>query len=54
MDGGRRISLLTRLSCLSAAYYYNLTFIQLRIIDPATRLVGLTATQVSGVMAGSH
>jgi hypothetical protein len=37
---------------LSAGYYYNLTFVQLGIIDLGTRLVGLTAGQVSGVMAG--
>ena len=37
---------------LSAGYYYNLTFVQLGIIDLGTRLVGLTASQVSGVMAG--
>ena len=37
---------------LAAGYYYNLTFVQLGIIDLGTRLVGLTASQVSGVMAG--
>jgi MFS family permease len=37
---------------LAAGYYYNLTFVQLGIIDLGTRLVGLTASQVSVVMAG--
>jgi len=37
---------------LAAGYYYNLTFVQLGIIDLGTRLVGLTASQVSGLMAG--
>jgi len=32
---------------LSAGYYYNLTFVQLGLIDLGTRLVGLSRYQVS-------
>jgi MFS family permease len=34
-----------------AGYYYNLTFVQLGLIDLGTRLVGLSETAVSGWMA---
>ncbi len=36
---------------LSAGYYYNLTFVQLGLIDLGTRLVGMTEGQVSVAMA---
>ncbi len=36
---------------LSAGYYYNLTFVQLGLIDLGTRLVGMSASSVSQVMA---
>jgi MFS family permease len=39
-------------SVLAAGYYYNLTFVQLGLIDLGTRLVGLTRFQVSVGMAG--
>jgi hypothetical protein len=35
-----------------AGYYYNITFVQLGLIDLGTRLVGLSETAVSGFMAG--
>jgi MFS family permease len=35
------------ISVLTAGYYYNLTFVQLGLIDLGTRLVGLTRFQVS-------
>jgi MFS family permease len=38
-------------SVLAAGYYYNLTFVQLGLIDLGTRLVGLTRVQVSIGMA---
>ncbi|MFZ0014422.1 MAG: MFS transporter [Acidimicrobiia bacterium] len=37
---------------LSAGYYYNLTFVQLGLVDLGTRRVGMTGGQVSVVMAG--
>lgn len=40
------------IAVLSAGYYYNLTFVQLGIIDVGTRLVGMSAGEVSRVMAG--
>ncbi|HSJ28829.1 MAG TPA: MFS transporter [Acidimicrobiia bacterium] len=36
---------------LAAGYYYNLTFVQLGLIDLGTRSVGMTGRAVSGVMA---
>jgi MFS family permease len=36
---------------LSAGYYYNLTFVQLGLLDLGTRLVGMSASSVSVVMA---
>lgn len=36
---------------LAAGYYYNLTFIQLGLIDLGTRLVGMTSAAVSAAMA---
>jgi MFS family permease len=38
-------------SVLAAGYYYNLTFVQLGLIDLGTRLVGLTGFEVSVWMA---
>ena len=40
------------ISVLAAGYYYNLTFVQLGLIDLGTRLVGLSRFQVSVGMAG--
>lgn len=37
---------------LSAGYYYNLTFVQLGLIDLGTRRVGMSGEQVSAMMAG--
>ena len=37
---------------MSAGYYYNLTFVQLGLVDLGTRRVGMTGGQVSVVMAG--
>jgi len=37
---------------MTAGYYYNVTFVQLGLIDLGTRLVGLTETRVSLWMAG--
>ena len=50
VDGVRRVSLLR--GGPVGRLYFNLTFVQLGIIDLGTRLVGLSAAQVSGVMAG--
>ncbi|NHN58393.1 MULTISPECIES: MFS transporter [Halorussus] len=36
---------------LAAGYYYNVTFVQLGLLDLGTRLVGMTETQVSVWMA---
>jgi MFS family permease len=36
---------------LSAGYYYNVTFVQLGLLDLGTRLVGMTEAQVSAWMA---
>jgi len=36
---------------MTAGYYYNITFVQLGLIDLGTRLVGLSETAVSGWMA---
>ncbi|WP_137287091.1 MFS transporter [Halorussus salinisoli] len=36
---------------LAAGYYYNVTFVQLGLLDLGTRLVGLTEAQVSAWMA---
>jgi len=38
-------------AALTAGYYYNLTFVQLGLIDLGTRLVGLSPRDVSKVMA---
>jgi MFS family permease len=37
---------------MAAGYYYNITFVQLGLIDLGVRLVGMTRTQVSTWMAG--
>ena len=37
---------------MAAGYYYNLTFVQLGVIDLGTRRVGLPVGRVSAVMAG--
>src|SRR6056297_3484295 len=36
---------------LAAGYYYNVTFVQLGLLDLGTRLVGMTRAQVSAWMA---
>jgi MFS family permease len=38
-------------AALTAGYYYNLTFVQLGLVDLGTRLVGLSHREVSQVMA---
>jgi len=40
------------IAVLAAGYYYNLTFVQLGLIDLGTRVVGLPGTTVSLAMAG--
>ena len=50
--GVRWIGYLFYVAVLAAGYYYNLTFVQLGIIDLGTRLVGLSSSRVSAVMAG--
>ena len=45
------VGVLSGVAVLSAGYYYNLTFVQLGLIDLGTRLVGMSARSVSGVMA---
>ncbi|HSK89852.1 MAG TPA: hypothetical protein VK875_00935 [Euzebyales bacterium] len=39
------------IAALTAGYYYNLTFVQLGLVDLGTRLVGMTRQDVSMVMA---
>lgn len=39
------------IAVLTAGYYYNLTFVQLGLIDLGTRVVGMSAGAVSAVMA---
>jgi MFS family permease len=39
------------IAALTAGYYYNLTFVQLGLVDLGTRLVGMTRGEVSVVMA---
>lgn len=43
---------LVYIGVLSGGYYYNLTFVQLGLIDLGTRRVGMGGEQVSVVMAG--
>ncbi|HSM45943.1 MAG TPA: MFS transporter [Acidimicrobiia bacterium] len=50
-DWVRLVGILAFVVLLSAGYYYNLTFVQLGLIDLGTRLVGMTAQDVSAVMA---
>jgi len=45
------VGVLAFVALLSIGYYYNLTFVQLGLIDLGTRLVGMTAQSVSTVMA---
>ena len=45
------VGVLAFVALLSAGYYYNLTFVQLGLIDLGTRLVGMSARSVSMVMA---
>jgi len=45
------VGVLAFVSLLSAGYYYNLTFVQLGLIDLGTRLVGMNPQSVSVVMA---
>ncbi len=40
------------IAVLTAGYYYNLTFVQLGLIDLGTRVVGMSEGAVSGAMAG--
>lgn len=40
------------IAVMAAGYYYNLTFVQLGLIDLGTRRVGLSSGRVSAVMAG--
>lgn len=47
----RLVGILAFVALLSAGYYYNLTFVQLGLIDLGTRLVGMSASDVSMVMA---
>jgi MFS family permease len=48
----RPVGYLVYVGVLAAGYYYNLTFVQLGIIDLGTRGVGLDRGQVSVAMAG--
>lgn len=48
----RWVGYLSYVAVLSVGYYYNLTFVQLGIIDLGDRRVGLGPGRVSGVMAG--
>ena len=45
------IGVLGFVALLSAGYYYNLTFVQLGLIDLGTRLVGMPSQSVSVIMA---
>jgi MFS family permease len=45
------VGILAFVTLLSAGYYYNLTFVQLGLLDLGTRLVGMSASSVSVVMA---
>ena len=45
------VGYLTYIAVLTAGYYYNLTFVQLGVIDLGTRLVGLDGRRVSLTMA---
>jgi MFS family permease len=47
----RLVGIVAYVLVLSAGYYYNLTFVQLGLIDLGTRLVGMTSRNVSMVMA---
>jgi MFS family permease len=47
----RLVGIVAYVLVLSTGYYYNLTFVQLGLIDLGTRLVGLTSRSVSMVMA---
>lgn len=46
------VGYLIYIGLLSAGYYYNLTFVQLGLIDLGTRRVGMSDAEVSVVMAG--
>jgi MFS family permease len=45
------IGYLFYVAALTAGYYYNLTFVQLGLVDLGTRLVGMTHGEVSAAMA---
>ena len=49
--GAPALGYLIYVAVLSAGYYYNLTFVQLGLIDLGTRLVGMPQGQVSVAMA---
>jgi MFS family permease len=49
--GVRALGYLVYVGVLSAGYYYNLTFVQLGLIDLGTRRVGMPEGQVSAAMA---
>lgn len=51
LGGASVVGILAFVALLSAGYYYNLTFVQLGLIDLGTRLVGMSASSVSMVMA---
>jgi MFS family permease len=51
----RHVTMLSYAFCiaiLTAGYYYNLTFVQLGLIDLGTRVVGMSEGAVSAAMAG--
>ena len=50
-DWVRLVGIFAFVALLSAGYYYNLTFVQLGLIDLGTRLVEMTPQSVSTVMA---
>lgn len=51
-SGVTLVGYLIYIGLLTAGYYYNLTFVQLGLIDLGTRRVGMPEGQVSAVMAG--
>lgn len=50
--GVEALGYLIYVAVLTAGYYYNLTFVQLGLIDLGTRLIGMPDGQVSAMMAG--
>lgn len=47
----RAVGYVFYITALSAGYYYNLTFVQLGIVDLGTRIVGMTRGEVAFAMA---